>query len=322
MKSFFLRMIATVVAAFALIPILGGGGEQYDVKDPAACKLNFSVLSDAHIEGNNYARYTVFAKSLQNVKKNKSGNDAIVFLGDNTMNGQHIENMLFHGTVSLVLGDEKILSVLGNHDIGNGDGDYEQLQSRWFDYTNAFFGKNLDTPYYYEVIDGYYFIVLGTQAQEVYDLVITDKQFEWLERVLNEAKGSGKPAFVFSHYPMDDAVDLEGNSTDRLVEMLTEYNKENDIFCFVGHTHMPMYLFWSFHDYDGFPEIYLPRLTELYGENDHETGDDSGVGAEIEIYKDEVVVRARNFYTGEWRYDDADETMCEMTYTLKNPVTD
>ena len=81
---------------------------------------------------------------------------------------------------------------------------------------------------------------------------------------------SGKPVFVFSHYPADDACDENENNTDRLIDMLAEYNQEHDLFYFCGHTHMPLYLFWSFHNSDGFPEIYLPRNTELAGNGDNE----------------------------------------------------
>ena len=313
MKSFFLRAVAAVITFFMLIPAGQGNTGQYDVKSPETCRLNFSVLSDSHIEGNNYARYKVFANSLQNVKRNKSGNDAVVFLGDNTMNCQNIENLLFHGAVSAILPDEKILPVIGNHDLGNGEGDYKTLQSRWYDYTGAFFGRQLEHPYYYEVIDGYYFIVLGPESQGVYGMYISDEQYEWLEDVLAEAAKGDKPVFVFSHYPADDAEDAEGNPSSRLADILTAFNREHSIFSFVGHTHMPLYLFWSFHD-DGYPEIYLPRLTQLAGNGDNEIYDESGVGVEVEVYDNEVIVRGRNFYKGEWRYDTADEKMCEVVY--------
>ena len=319
-KSLFLRMIAVIISMVMLLSVGLSTGAGYDVKDPAQCKLNFSVLSDSHIEGNNPTRYKVFAKALQDVEKNNSGNDAIVFLGDNTMNCQHIENMLFHGTASILLKNETILPVMGNHDIGNGEGDYAKLQDRWYTYTEAFFGRHLEHPYYYEVIDGFYFIVLGMEAQEVYEMMMTEAQFTWLQGVLDEAAESGKPVFVFSHYPTDDVVDEEGNYSDRLVNMLAEFNQTHDLFCFVGHTHMPLYLFWSFHNYDGYPETYLPRLTSLSGENDNEPYDETGIGLEVEIYENEVVLRGRDFYRGEWRYDTNDECMCEVTYPLKNPV--
>jgi len=320
LKSFFIKVFSLIVALVMLLPVGRGNREAYDVRDPQACRMNFSVLSDSHVEGNNFNRYKVFSNSLQNVKANKSGNDAIIFLGDNTMNGQVIENSLFHGMVSLVMHGETVLPVLGNHDIGNGSGDYQKLQNRWYDYTAAFFGRKLSHPYYYEVIDGCYFIVLGMEAQEIYEMYISDEQFAWLEDVLSQAAQSGKPAFIFSHYPADDVVDKEGNSTDRLTDMLAAYNETNDLFSFVGHTHMPLSLYWSFHSSDGYPEIFLPRLTDLYGEDD-EIGERSGIGVEVEVYENEVLVRGRNFCSGEWLVEDPDDgEMCEVTYTLKNPL--
>ena len=321
MKSLFLRFVSVALVLFVL-PFAGKGEtEPYDVKDPDACVLDFSILSDSHIEGNNFTRYKIFNNALQNVTKNQSGNDAIVFLGDNTMNGQHIENMLFHGTAAMMLRGETVLPVMGNHDIGNGQGDYAKLESRWYDYTKAFFGQKLEHPYYSEVIDGCSFIVLGPEAQKVYEMQVSDAQFQWLEQELDKAAASGRPAFVFAHFPMDDATDETGESTDRLTNLLAEYNREHDLFVFVGHTHMPLFLFWSFHNFDGFPETYLPRLTDLGGENDNEIIDRSGVGMEVEVYENEVVLRGRNFYRGEWLYDTADETMCEVTYPLKNPIS-
>ena len=202
-KSLCLRLLGGLIAVVMLLAVGVNKTEQYDVRDPENCRLNFSVLSDVHVEGNNVPRYKAFVQSMQNVKKNKSGNDAIVFLGDNTMNCQTIENLLFHGAVSLHLRGEKVLPVIGNHDLGNGNGDAEQLLGRWLDYTAAYFGKQLEHPYYYEVIDGCYFIVLGFEPAGENYTVMTDAQITWLEGVLELAAESGKPAFVFSHHPTD-----------------------------------------------------------------------------------------------------------------------
>lgn len=320
-KSIILKLMSLFVAVVLLLPAGISKGKSYDVKDPENLKLHFSVLSDVHVEGNNFPRYKIFAQSLQNVKKNKSKNAAIVFLGDSTMNGQVIENTLFHGAIALHLRNETVLPVVGNHDIGNGKGDYEKLQNRWYDYTAAFFNKKLSHPYYYEVINGYYFIVLGMEAQEVYEMYMSEEQFSWLEGVLAEAAKSGKPAFVFSHYPTDDVVDADGKYTDRLTKTLAKYNETNDLFCFVGHTHMPLMLYWSFHTRDGFAETYLPRLTDLAGNGDNEIFDGSGIGLEVELYENEITLRGRNFYSNEWVVDDEEDgTMCEVTYPLKNAV--
>ena len=322
LKSSILRVFSVLICLTMILACGISPSAKYDVKEPEACQLNFSILSDSHIEGNNFNRYKVFERSLQDVKKNQSGNDAIVFLGDNTMNGQNIENMLFHGTVNMLLKGEKVLPVVGNHDIGNGNGDYATLQNRWYDYTEAFFGMKLDHPYYYEVIDGCYFIVLSTEDQLVHEMLVTEAQFTWLEGVLAKAAESGRPVFVFCHYPTDYAIDETGEETSRLTDMMAAYNETNDLFYFCGHTHMPLFQFWSFHTYDGFPETYLPRLTDLSGDDDEIFGR-SGVGIEVEVYQNEVAIRGRNFYAGEWLQDeDGPDGYCGVTYELKNPIAD
>lgn len=317
-----LRAFCAFATVVMLLPIGRSAGEAYDVRDPDACVLHFPVLSDCHIEGNNYARYTVFVCALQDVEHNRSGNDAVVFLGDNTMNGNPGEHILFHGAVAALLKNEKILPVLGNHDVGNGQGDYEKLQARWYTYLSAFYGKTLGHPYYYEVIDGAYFIVLGMEGHESNWMPISNAQFTWLEDVLRQAGESGMPTFVFSHHPAYCAIDENGDRTDRLSDMLAEYNEDHDLFSFVGHTHRAMSLSGSFRTYDGYPEIYLPCLTTLTGEKDDTPHEGTGVGLEVEVYENEVLIRARDFYRSVWKTDSDGETMCERTYKLKYPVAD
>ena len=319
LKSFAIRVSSAVVAAVMMLAAAFVPARNYDVRDPEDCLLNFSILSDSHIETTNLPRYRVFVKCLQDVRKIESGNDAVVFLGDNTMNGQVLENMMFHGAVRMILKkDQPILPVVGNHDIGNDEGDPAKLRKRWCDFTNAFFGKNVTTPYYSEVIGGCTFIVLGPESNaDTFALSMSEAQFTWLDGVLKKAAESKKPTFVFSHYPPDDA-ELNGEPTDRLIDMMAEFTKENDLFYFYGHTHMPLYLFWSFRDDDGFPTVNLPRLTELGGGEDNEIIGNTGVGAVVEVYGDRVIVRGRDFYRGEWRIE-SDGEVCEKRYDLKNP---
>ncbi|MBQ7545801.1 MAG: metallophosphoesterase [Clostridia bacterium] len=317
LKSAFLRVTAALLTAVMLLYVGVSEHTPYDVEKPDECLLNFAVLSDVHIESNNLPRYRVFTQALQDLRKAQSGHDAILFLGDNTMNGQVFENLLFHGGVQWFLRSEKVLPVMGNHDIGNGQGNYDRLQRRWLDFTESFFGKRLTSPYYAEVIDGYTFVVLGMQQQRVYEMYMSDAQFLWLEGVLADAAERSKPVFVFSHYPTDCVIDGEGNETDRLTNLFAQYSREHDIFCFVGHTHMPLYLFWSFHTYDGFPETYLPRLTELTGV-DNEPYKDTGIGVEVEVYDGELVIRGRDFLRGEWKYEQDGAVPCEVRYPLRD----
>lgn len=312
-----IRILATVVSFFMLLGVGFGGGREHDVKSPDDCALNFAVLSDAHIEGNNFTRYKVFAKCLRDVMKNRSGCDAVVFLGDNTMNGNRTENMLFHGTAAQVLKGQKVLPVLGNHDIGNGEGDYEELQSRWYTYTNAFFDKQLTTPYYCDVIDGYYFIVLGTEAHTSNTMTLSNAQLAWLREVLEEAARSGKPTFVFSHHPERASYLEDPSYPDTLTGLLTAFAQTNDLFYFSGHTHRTL-TSSSVNCYYNFPEISLPCLTTLSGEKDNVITERTGCGVEVEVYQNEVVIRGRNFYTGEWAADG--NGIIEIAFPLNSPA--
>lgn len=305
-KAFFLRFISVFVASLALLVYVGQcDHDAWDVEDPDACRLHFSIVSDIHVEGNNAMRYKVFARSLQDIQKSKSGNDAILFLGDNTMNGYFGENVLFHGVVRAVLRGENVMTVLGNHDVGNGQGDYDKKLSDWLLFSNAFFGRDLDKPCYVEEINGYTFIVLGL-----------DVQLDWLQNALDAADGD-KPVFIFAHLPLQRS-DMQGDSdTDSLSAMLARYGADHDVFCFVGHTHMDLTTY-SFRSYNGYKQVYLPRLTELVGDKDNEPTKRTGDGVEVEVYDDELVVRGRNFFYGEWKVSGDGEKLLEERYPLRN----
>ena len=317
MKFFFLRTVAMIVAVSCLLLFAGGVAphEEYDVADPETCVMNLTVFSDVHVEGNNYPRYKVFANSLRDAMQQKSGSDAFLFLGDSTMNGQNIENLMFHGTLARLLKDQKVITIPGNHDFGNGEGDFEKIQQRWYDYTEAFFGRKQTTPYFCEIVNGFYFIVLASEQQNIDSMHMSDEQYEWLQGMLDEAAQSGLPTFVLAHYHPRMAVPINPDSEYSLVQILADYNREHDVFFLCGHLHMspgPT----SFHAWSGFPEAYLPSLTLLSPEG--KINEESGFGEIVEIYPDRVVFRMRNFFTGEWaQLNDAPH---EATWYLKNPI--
>ena len=319
MKSILLRAISLIlsVAMLALFAPFANRSESYDLKDPEACVLHFTVFSDVHVEGNNSPRYKVFAASLKDAMKNRSGSDAFLFLGDSTMNGQNIENMFFHGTVATILKDQRVIPVPGNHDFGNGAGDFEKIQQRWYDYTEAFFGLKLTTPYYYQVVNGCYFIVLANEQQNIDRMHMSDEQFAWLEATLEQAAQSGMPTFVLAHYPPRMEDHINPDSPYNLCGMLASFNREHDLFYLCGHLHQAPSSS-TFHGWSGFPETYLPMLTQLTDDGDRNVCDETGFGEIVEVYADRVVFRVRNFYFGEWAT--LNDAPMEATYTLKNPV--
>lgn len=265
-----------------LIPPAGG----YEVKNPDELITSFSVLSDIHIEGNNYQTFKEYSEILKDVHNSKD-NDALVFLGDNTMNGQDIESIFFYGALGIARPAKNLIIAPGNHDYGNGNGDYEKYEKRFLRYA-SFAGCDIDNSYYCKVVDGCYFIVLSTESDTVNDMDISDEQLEWLRGVLNEASKADKPIFVFSHYPVNY---IENGAYGRLSDVLDDY--ENVIF-FCGHTHFDLSEY-SVSVVNGVQSVNIPKSTEHAIE-----GYETGIGAVVEVYENEVIIRFRDFDDSKW----------------------
>ncbi|MGN0447596.1 MAG: metallophosphoesterase family protein [Acutalibacteraceae bacterium] len=278
----YVKGLIAVISIFLTMVFVPGSGQAYTAKDPEAAKLVFSVVSDIHVESNNPTTYSAFKNIINDLKNNKSA-DATVFLGDNTMNGQGIENALFFGAVKTMKDDGNIFVMTGNHDLSNGEGSYKEHVNRFIDYNNNYLKNKIDKPYYYRVVNGYYMIFLSTEKATVNEMYISQEQLTWLKGVMDEAAQSGKPIFVFSHYPM---IDLEGEDTTVLADILYDYD---DVYFFNGHTHEP----FDTYTYMRATCVNVPRTAEKTEESTFE-------GVVVEVYEDEVLIRQRNFYDGQW----------------------
>lgn len=288
------RLIAPILTAILFIGVTNPG-VTYTVKDESSCQFNFTVISDVHMEGNNSASRKAFAKELYDIKNNTFGNDALVLLGDNTMNGQSFENMLFYGILDDIDPADRVLVALGNHDIGNGQGKYDKLIKRFYNYYNTFYNEDVHSPYYYKVVNGYYMIFMGSEADDSNTPVINDAQLKWLSDTLALAakEAPGKPIFVFNHHTIEHST---GEVRNSMYSILTSVP---NVIYLSGHTHAPditmQHLTRNGNTYYAFN---LPRVTEL--NSDDQTFDGTGQGINIEVYPDHVLLRERNFFFSEW----------------------
>ena len=71
-KFFPLRAFSLVVAVLVVLVFGKTGGEAFDIRDSENCKLNFTIISDVHVETNNWKRYPAFTQGLRNVPKKKA----------------------------------------------------------------------------------------------------------------------------------------------------------------------------------------------------------------------------------------------------------
>lgn len=293
------KILAALISLIVLLWTGAGVGSKSTQSDIQGYNLSFAVLSDVHMEGNNPERFEKFAQILSDIKRNVPS-DTIAFLGDNTMNGQIIENLFFHGFINEIKPVEKVYTVMGNHDTGNGIDKYDSLSKRFWSYYNTFNNENVDNVYYWREVNGYRFVFLGSESDNVNTSVISEAQLKWLDGVLAENDNTGKPVFVFNHHPYnylenaDNAVELE--------RILTEHK---NVFYLSGHTHTTQMYFEKF-DEDSY-SFNLPRCTEA---TDNADTNDSGLGLQIYVFDNEVQVKSRRYYDSQWgKYD--------FTYEIK-----
>ncbi len=276
-KDFLLSFAILISMLFA-----PDGAEAYSAKKPEELKLAFNAVSDVHVETNNPASYSNFEKVLRGMKANQSA-QANVFLGDSTMNGQGTENFLFFGGAGAMLRNENPLIALGNHDIGNGNGEYAELFGSYKSFHNFFMKNKIDKPYYFKVINGCYMIFIASEEMCVNSFYMSAEQIDWFRNTLELAGESGGPIFIFSHHPLNY---LENENSRLLLDICEDYD---NVFSLHGHTHRPYYTYTM----GNVVCVNLPRVTETV---DYAPG----AGVTVEVYENELLLRARDFYKGEF----------------------
>jgi 3',5'-cyclic AMP phosphodiesterase CpdA len=305
--GFFMKTLALVLSLFIFMPF-GTTPDAIEKTDAENCLLSATVLSDLHMEGNNSTRHKRVGGVLQAAMQ--ADNDLLLLLGDNTMNGQVIETLLAYGLVDRFFDTSTVMVAPGNHDMDtseNTTGDFEALQKRYVTMRNGFFGNSGDKVYYSREEKGYKFIVLGGEGRTGEDgkQILTDEQLSWLENELAQAKESGKPCFILNHYLVygrngsRSYADFNiADKNDRLTEILETSGVRTFYFC--GHSHYGI-SDDSVQTANNVTYINLPATGNpgnYYPAND-DCGKD-GIGVQMEVYENKVVLRFRNYLTGQW----------------------
>lgn len=286
-------LIATILTLLMMLsPAFGGNATSYTAERPDDLIASFAVVSDIHVETNQPKSYNNLKSVLEGIKAGEDI-DAVVYTGDNVMNGQELESFFFYTAIRAVMPAKNNFVVPGNHDYGNGAGDYEALRSHYLSNNMLYLGNKLDNDYYYRVVNGCYVICLVSEDPTTGDFMMGSEQFTWLEGVLKKAQAADAPILVFNHFPLRylDKGTEAYNEIDKaeLGALLVEYGA--DLFVH-GHIHDDL-AEDNFYESYGVKSINLPRVTEI---TDYEPGD----GIVIEVYENEIVVRGRDFIKGEW----------------------
>ena len=311
MKAFFLRFTVLFTAILLSVQCMTNGadnaGAYYQAADPADVRMNAAVVSDLHaVDQLNRDNNLVLAKLFAGVNKSKSRLDAMVIPGDLTNNGTRDEYRCLTALLQRNQRAEHIIPATGNHDV-RGDmnrEDYADNMSRYYAFC-ANLGIDTDKPYWVQCVKGYPFIVLGSEDEVKDRAYISDGQIEWLDEELTKAEQNGKPAFIICHQVIDHTNNVDvswwydgsiGEQSDAVRDVIRSHTDNGLTVVFIsGHLHEP----FGAHSFEQpWPNLYCLNMPSS------QYTDGGGVGCTLEAYPDRVVIRARNFISGEWLPDE------------------
>ena len=310
METAAMAVLSRIVAILVSVIFTASGivspalSQQVRPKDEKALQLSFATLSDSHLTDAGVARQTMLSQGFRDLDGKV---DAIVVVGDMTNHGERTQYQKFYDCVNKSIKASKFIPVAGNHDtrtenLREEDPTYEFIRAY-----NEYSGKNLTKPYFTEEVKGYTFIVLFTEN-------LSDEQISWFDSEMEKAAKKDKPIFVMCHWPINGVcgqMEIDpgmgmGEQSDKVQAILEKYK---NVFYFCGHVHAGLRgevsnkLFGnqSVETIKGVHYINLPSY--MYLNTDGWASNNggnllSGCGYIAEVYKNEVVLRARNYALG------------------------
>ncbi|MBR1811461.1 MAG: metallophosphoesterase [Clostridia bacterium] len=264
--------------------------------EPAAVQTQIALFADTQIIANTKRQFACKA-AFEDVDNNAAVIDGLVVAGDISESGDDITNEIIINMIKETTVGRKIIAS-GNHDVRLN---YKHTMARFINDVNNLgcADYTVEKPYYYTTVNGYYFIVLGTEKQVLEKAYISDTQLQFLDEMLAEATKDGKPAFVVVHQPLANTNGLPGiwktgdlgNQSEAVGDIM---NKYDNVFYLCGHTHAGFYEY-TYDTYKGkTPCINIPTVGKVSSRGYK----DNGLGFMMEIYEDKVVFRSRDFADG------------------------
>lgn len=284
--------------------------------------LTATIVSDVHMDFSNpNIKLLLYGFKCALKATKSSGADAFITVGDTTSHGVRANWDYARSCFNEVKNcAENIILTVGNHDCwSDGDDEYASGIGEYYNAVKDIAGISLKKPYYSTVIKGYSFICLGNESDAGCEANISDEQLAWLKKELEKATQGGKPAFVFCHQSLNGRHGLPrtwdknerdwspetggvGEKSEELAALLKSFK---NVFYFSGHSHMGLCGedmlkregYSSFELEDGLHRVNLPCLSRV---NHHGEIKGRGIGLQLEVYENKVILRPKNYITGKW----------------------
>lgn len=284
-------------------------------------KMNCTIVSDTHIDEKHPMPWVPkhFLKSaLRDARRSAFPVDVFLTVGDTTSRSSETNWKMTKDCFDKVPNSaRKIILPLGNHDTWNDNG-FKAAIRNYKKYYERICGNARKKTYFTYVINGYHMIFLGTDSESGCEASLSDEQIKWFENEMNNAD-NGKPIFVFCHQSLNQKHGLpvtwdksgeydnlsDGGIGEKSDEIEAILKKHKNVFFFSGHSHMGLggekckkeNGFASIEDCDGLTLINLPSLA---CGNHHGEDKSLGIGIQLEVYEDAVILRPRNFSKHRW----------------------
>lgn len=270
-------------------------------------KLTYALWADPQISNYLFEREPRIRAAAEDLGNAKSAIDALVLVGDIAENGLECEYEVVTNHLADT-GVKNFVFAVGNHDVRLRL--YKQVVNRFTDFQNNL-NEVADSDlvieklnYTYE-INGYTFIVMGTDKSVFEESYFGEEQMKWLDETLAAKANGGKPVFVIIHQPLALTHGLPltwGNGTNKKAgnvgeqndELIEIMNKYTNVFMLNGHLHTGLGQY-NYEKVGNFHSINVPSTSIVNKDGEY---NDAGTGYMVEVYSDKVVFRARDFAKG------------------------
>lgn len=275
-------------------------------------KLVFVVWADPQIHSFSPVRSAKLYAACRDLENMPEPLDALVLTGDIAEYGRKCEYEMTADLLNAV-GDKyyNMYAVSGNHDVRIRN--FEKQRSRFNSFIKSVKNGDCDENSYYfsREINGYKFIMLGTDSNTFEAAFFGDEQLAWLDREIADGEKNGKPVFVFNHQTLKNhnglpntwlgKGDWRGSVGEQSGKLKAIFEKHKATYFISGHLHWCTNKY-SIEDYGAYKSVSVPTVSV----NNHGVYPKFCQGAVFHAYDDKVVVRMRLFGEGKYVGDEAE----------------
>ena len=264
--------------------------------DKENVKLSFVAVSDVHVMDESITEFN-FENLFKDLGNSQERFDAMVIAGDLTELGLKGEYDRFFGVLDRQDVIDTLLIATGNHDVRYA---YKKNKPLIMKKAEEYLGIDTKGESFYKYeINGYKFVVMGSERQEFERAYISDRQLEFLDSELKASAENGRVTFVICHQPLKETHGLPevwrtgdlGDQSQQVRDILTKYK---NVVYINGHLHDGMYE----RSVETLSEnVYSVNLPSFGKTNDFGVKD-KGIGYYIEVYDNEISFHGRNFLKG------------------------